>query len=138
MAKMSQEVQDLFNEVADVVLATARKDDAQPNACIIGAKRIIDDETIYISDQFFNKTLANIRENGKVSIVFWGDNGAAYQIHGTASYVTEGEQYEQLRAGFEQFFKDKGLPIVPKGGVFVHVDEVYSSAPGPHAGEKIA
>lgn len=138
MAKMPQEVQDLFNEVADVVLATARKDDAQPNACVIGAKRIIDDETIYISDQFFKKTLANIQENEKVSIVFWGEKGRAYQIHGTASYATEGEQYEQLREGFEQFFKDRGLPIVPKGGVFVHVDEVYSSAPGPNAGDKIA
>ena len=30
------------------------------------------------------------------------------------------------------------MPIRAKGGVFVHVDALYSSAPGPQAGAQIA
>ena len=69
MAVMSTEVQKLFKEVKDVVFSTASLD-AQPNTCIVGMKTIIDDETIYLSDQFFKKTLANVQANPKVAVVF--------------------------------------------------------------------
>ena len=98
---------------------------------------VIDDETIYLSDQFFNKTLANIKENAKVAVVFWEGNNA-FQIHGTATYVNEGEQFEALAAKVNAAFEAMGMPIRAKGGVFVHVDSVYSSAPGPQAGAQIA
>ena len=53
MAVMSAEVQKLFKEVKDVVFSTASLD-AQPNTCIVAMKAVIDDETVYLSDQFFN------------------------------------------------------------------------------------
>ena len=56
MAALTQEAKDLFEKVHDVVFTTASID-AQPNACIVAMKFVIDDETIYLSDQFFNKTL---------------------------------------------------------------------------------
>ena len=136
MATIPTQVQEVFNSVDNVVFATASKD-AQPNACIVGMKKIIDDETIYLSDQFFKKTLANIKENTKVSIVFWAKEGA-FQIHGTARYVAEGEEFETQAAWVNAAFEKMGMPIKSKGGVFVHVDEVYSSNPGPEAGDKIA
>ena len=136
MAVLSQEVKDLFERVHDVVFTTASTD-AQPNACIGAMKFVIDDETIYLSDQFFNKTLANIKENAKVAVVFWEGNNA-FQIHGTATYVNEGEQFEALAAKVNAAFEAMGMPIRAKGGVFVHVDSVYSSAPGPQAGAQIA
>ncbi|MGN0038804.1 MAG: pyridoxamine 5'-phosphate oxidase family protein [Coriobacteriales bacterium] len=136
MAVMSQEVKDLFTKVSDVVFSTASAG-AQPNACIVGMKFVIDDETIYLSDQFFSKTLGNINENDKVAVVFW-EGHDAFQIHGTASYVNEGEQFEALAAKVNATFEAKGMPIRSKGGVFVHVDAVYSSAPGPQAGAQLA
>ncbi|MBQ3302881.1 MAG: pyridoxamine 5'-phosphate oxidase family protein, partial [Eggerthellaceae bacterium] len=96
MTVMPAEVQEMFKEVSDVVFATARED-GQPNACIVGMKTIIDDETIYLSDQFFKKTYANIQANPKVSVVFWqGSN--AYELYGTARYVCEGEEFEAQAA----------------------------------------
>ena len=136
MAVIPSEVKELFASVPAVVFATADAN-GQPNASIVGIKFVIDDETVYLSDQFFKKTLANVQANEKVSIVFWeGQN--AYQIHGTASYVNEGEQFAQLKSQADGIFAQMGLPIVAKGGVFVHVDELFCSAAGPHAGEKIA
>lgn len=136
MAALPIEVKALFEKVPTVVFATATAD-GQPNACIVGMKFVIDDETIYLSDQFFKKTLANVKANDKVAVVFW-EGYDAYQIHGTARYVNEGEEFEKLKAKVDQIFAEKGAPIKAKGGVFVHIDEVFSTASGPHAGEKIA
>ena len=136
MAALPIEVKALFEKVPTVVFATATAD-GQPNACIVGMKFVIDDETIYLSDQFFKKTLANVKANDKVAVVFW-EGHDAYQIHGTARYVNEGEEFEKLKAKVDQIFTEKGAPIKAKGGVFVHIDEVFSTASGPHAGEKIA
>ncbi len=102
-----------------------------------GYEKIVDDETIYLSDQFFKKTLANLEENTKVSILFWAKDGA-YQIHGTARYINEGDEFEANKAWADGMFEKLGLPIQAKGGVFVHVDAVYQVASGPEAGNQIA
>ena len=99
--------------------------------------RLCPKRTVYISDQFFNKTLANLKENQKVAITFWGDEGA-YQIHGTATYINEGEQFEELKAWVDGCFAAMGAPITAKGGVLVHVDELFTCSPGPNAGAKLA
>ena len=136
MATMSAEVQELFKNVKDVVFTTARED-GQPNSCIVGMKAVIDDETVYLSDQFFKKTLANVQANPKVAIVFWeGIN--AFELHGTARYVNEGPEFEAQKAWVDAAFEQMGKPIKAKGGCFVHVDAVFTSAPGPMAGDKIA
>ena len=136
MAVMSAEVQKLFKEVKDVVFSTASLD-AQPNTCIVGMKAIIDDETIYLSDQFFKKTLANLQVNPKVAITFWEGN-EAYELYGTMRYVNEGAEFEAQKAWVDAAFEKMGLPIKAKGGCFVKVESVFSSSPGPNAGDKLA
>ena len=136
MAKLPQEARELFESVSSVVFSTANAD-AQPNSCIVGMKAVIDDETVYLSDQFFKKTLANVQANPKVAIVFW-EGSEAYEIHGTARYVNEGEEFEAQKAWVDAAFEKMGLPIKSKGGCFVTVDAVFSSSPGPTAGDQIA
>ena len=136
MAVMPEEAKKLFEEVSDVVFTTARED-GQPNSCVVGMKAVIDDETIYLSDQFFKKTLANVLANQKVSVVFWKGR-EAYEIYGTARYVNEGDEFLKQKAWVDAAFENMGMPIRAKGGCFITVDEVFSSAPGPTAGEKLA
>ena len=136
MTAIPQNVQDVFNAVKDVALATATTDGA-PNANIIGMKKIIDDETLYLSDQFFNKTLANLEQNQKVAVLFWNEDGA-FQIKGTARYVNEGAEFEEQAAWVNAAFESLGMPIKTKGGIFVDVEAVYSSNPGPEAGALLA
>lgn len=136
MAKIPQEVQELFNQVSDVAFCTANAD-GQPNANIIAMKKIVDDETLYLSDQFFNKTLANLKVNQKVSVLFW-DKGTAYQIYGTARYVNEGAEFTEQAAWVNAAFEQMGMPIKAKGGVYLTVTAVYSSSAGPDAGKQLA
>ena len=136
MAVMAPEIQQLFNENDSVVFCTARAD-GQPNACIVGIKCVVDDETVYVSDQFFKKTLANVQANEKVSLVFWKGMDA-YQIYGTARYANEGDDFAAKKEWADGIFAKMGAPMRAKGGCFIHVDEIFTSTPGPEAGSKIA
>ena len=83
------------------------------------------------------KTLENVQANPKVAIVFWKGT-EAYELYGTARYVNEGEEFTSQKEWVDAAFEKMGLPIKAKGGCYVHIDEVFSSAPGPQAGVKLA
>ena len=136
MTVMPEQVQKLFKETSNVVFSTASLD-AQPNMCIVGMKALIDDETVYLSDQFFKKTLANLQANPKVAIAFW-EGIEAYVLYGTARYINEGPEFEAQKSWVDAAFEKMGKPIKAKGGCFVHVEQVFTSMPGPTAGDKIA
>ena len=136
MAMLPQDARELFETAQNMVLCTASAD-GMPNGAAIGMKAVIDDETVYVSDQFFKKTLANLRVNHKVAVAFWTGHDA-YQIHGTARYVNEGEEFAAQKEAVDAKFASMGLPIKAKGGCFIHVDAVYQMAAGPEAGNQIA
>lgn len=136
MAKMTERMKELFNEVPTAVLATATPD-GTPNAVPVGAKKILDDETILISDQFFNKTLANMKSNSKVAVSFWKDR-EGYQLKGTVTIETSGKRYEETAKWIEERSKKKGVPLQSKGAIIISIEEIYGLAPGPGAGKKLA
>lgn len=136
MAVMPENVQEAFKSIFSVTLSTATPD-GQPNGAVVAMKCIVDDETVYLSDQFFNKTLANLQVNPKVAISFF-DKESAYQLYGTARYVNEGEEFEKQAAWVNAAFEQMGKPVKAKGGIYVTIDAVYNMQAGPTAGEKIA
>ena len=136
MAKMTDRMKELFTKAPAVVLATATAD-GTPNAVPVGAKNIIDDETILMSDQFFNKSLANLKANPKVSVMFW-EGHEGYQLKGTITIETSGPLYEQTAKMIEEMGNKAGFPLKSKGIVLLKIDEIYGVAPGPGAGAKLA
>jgi predicted pyridoxine 5'-phosphate oxidase superfamily flavin-nucleotide-binding protein len=133
---MTKEMIDMLEAVSFAILATATPD-GNPNAVPIGAKKILDNETILLSDQFFNKTLANMKANPRVSLTFWKDHGG-YQIKGAATIETKGSRYEETAKWIEDMGKKMGYPLKSKGAVILKVEEIYSIGAGPDAGKRIA
>jgi len=136
MAKMTERMMELFKKVPTVILATTTED-GMPNAVPVGAKRIIDAETILISDQFLNKTLANIKKNPRVAITYW-EGREGYQMKGTVTIETTGQRFEDTAKWIEELGNKKGFPLKSKGAVILKIEEIYSVAPGPGAGKKLA
>ena len=134
MAKMTERVMELFKKVPIVILATATED-GTPNAVPVGAKKIIDSETILISDQFFNKTLANLKANPKIAISFW-ESHEGYQLKGTVTIETSGKLYEETAAWVAERGKKAGITLKSKGVVLMKIKDIFDLAPG--AGKKLA
>lgn len=136
MAQMTEKMVEMFEKVPVAILATANSN-GMPNAVPIGAKKVIDKETILISDQFFNKTLANMKANPRVSLTYW-DEHAGYQLKGPVIIETTGSRFEETARWIEEMGKKLGFPIRSKGAVILHIEEIYAIGPGPDAGKRLA
>jgi len=136
MAQMTERMKELFDSVSTVVLSTSTLDGI-PNAVPVGAKKIIDSETILISDQFFNKTLANMKANPRVSVTYWqGHEG--YQLKGTVTIETSGQRYEETAQWIKELSVKVGFPLQSKGAIIMAIEEIYGVSPGPGAGKQLA
>ncbi len=136
MAHMTKEIQDMFERASAVVLATAGNDGI-PNAVPVAMKKVIDPETIVISDQYFNKTLDHLKENVQVAVTFWEGN-EGYQLKGLATYENEGPRFDEVAQMVAEKAAAIGVPLKSKGACFIKIDNIYSVSPGPTAGELIA
>lgn len=136
MAKMTQEMQEMFNRTGIKQLATADKKGI-PNVVPINFIKILDDQTILASAVFMSKTFQNLEENPVCALSFW-EGFAGYQLKGSVTIETSGKTFEETEAWTEDEGKKLGLNLKSKGAIVIKVTEIYSVAPGPDAGKKIA
>ena len=136
MAAMTERMKELFNKVPAVVLSTATPDGA-PNVVPVGSKKIIDNETILISNQFMNKTLSNMKSNPRVAVTFW-EGREGYQLKGSVTIETSGPRFEETAQWVEDLGNKMGFPLKSKGAIIMKIDEIYAVAPGPGAGKQLA
>lgn len=95
----------------------------KPNVIAIGFCKVIDNDKILITDNFFNKTKTNLLENPQVSIAVWsGDGEEGFQFIGTARYLTEGNYKEMV----DKDPNNKGY--AHKAAVLVTVNEIWDLA----------
>ncbi|UCH08876.1 MAG: pyridoxamine 5'-phosphate oxidase family protein [Deltaproteobacteria bacterium] len=136
MAKLNQRMKEIFEKQKTIALATATKEGI-PNVVPVGMKKIIDDETILISDQYLNKTLKNMEANHRVAIAIW-DKSEGYQIKGTVSTEMSGPRFEETARWVEERGKSINKPLRSKGALILKITEIYCVSPGPNAGMRIA
>jgi len=131
MVTLTGEIKESLAAAKLAFLATS-SGDRTPNVVPIAAFRVLDDATLLISDQFFNKTLANMQENPKAAISWWGEKGG-FQIKGGVTVHTDGEIWQKDIA----WMKELRPSLKPKGAVVMKITGVYSVVPGAEPGKKI-
>jgi len=131
MVKVTEEIKESLKGTKIAFLATASKDGA-PNVVPIGAFKFLDDETLLISDQFFNKTLKNLQENPRISLVWWGEKGG-FQVKADITIHTEGEIFRQN----VEWVRGIKETLRPKSAIVGKITDVYLIKSGPDAGKKI-
>ncbi len=112
------------NLIENRILAfgTANKT-GKPNVIAIGFCKVIDNDKILITDNFFNKTKVNLLENPQVSISAWSEDGnEGYQFIGNAQYLTEGKYKDKV----DNDPDNEGM--TPKAAVLVTVNEIWDLA----------
>lgn len=133
MVKLNEEMKEAFSGVKTFPVATASKDGV-PNVVPIGFCMLVDDETIWIADNFMKKTLANVKENPKLSLYLWGPEiKGCFQIKGDVKVVSEGEDFQKMR----EVVLSKMSKAPAKNLLVVKITDVYTCAPGPEAGDKL-
>jgi len=131
MVMLTTEIKESLAGTKIVFFATASKKGI-PNAVPVGAFKLLDDGTLLISDQFFNKTLQNMKENPHAAVTWWGDKGG-FQVKGTVTIHTDDKVFSDDVA----WIKELRPQLKPKSAVVLKVTEVFSIKPGADAGKKI-
>jgi predicted pyridoxine 5'-phosphate oxidase superfamily flavin-nucleotide-binding protein len=133
MVKLSAEMKEAFTKMKVFPVATATAD-GTPNVVPIGIVELVSDDTIWLTDNFMNKTISNLRTNPKVALYVWGPEiKGCFQIKGVASIKSSGKEYEEMKAKINQ--KNPALPA--RSLVIVKITEVFECKPGPTAGSKL-
>jgi len=131
--KIPQNIQEIFNEDNAVAFGTATSD-GNPNINMVGVKKLQDDETIILADNYFNKTFANIQKNNKGTILTKrAKDKLWYQLKGTYEYINKGPEYEELK----QWAKSVKENLPAKGMIIFKVKEIYNCISGLNAGNPI-
>jgi len=133
MVKMTAEIKETIENGIPIPVATVSADGV-PNVALVGLLKILDDETILISDNYFKKTEANIKANPQIALMAYDSNAKkAYQVKGSVERVTSGSIYDDM----VEWVHSKNANLPAKAAVIMHVEEVFNSISGKHAGEKI-
>lgn len=129
MANLSDKVKNLLGSAKTWVIATQGE---TPNAVPILFKKVVGDDELVLFDVFMNKTIENIKKNGKVAVsVYNEDTLEGYQIKGNADYTTDAALVAEGN-GITSGFK-----LTTKGAVTIKVQEVVVCTPGPNIGKSI-
>lgn len=103
-----------------VALATINYDNGKPHNIAMEINKV-DGDKIIMTDNHMDKSLKNIKNNPKVSIVFWNDE-VGFRIDGTADYDSDNKWFE--------FVKDlkENRGYSPKGALIIKVNEIKALA----------
>jgi uncharacterized protein len=131
MVRLTEAIKESLMGVKTIYLATCSADGI-PNVAPMGAFKLLDDETLLISDQYMNKTLKNVTGNPHAAISYWGEKGG-FQIKGTVTVHTS----DQVFKDNVEWMKLRMPKLSPKGALVMKITDVFMVKPGPEAGTKV-
>jgi hypothetical protein len=131
LVKLTDDIKESMKGVKTIFLATSSKAGV-PNVVPMGAFKLLDDETMLLSDQFMQKSLANMKENPRVAISYWGEKGG-FQIKGTITLHTNDQVFKDDVA----WVKTIRDTLNPKTAIVMKISDVYAVKPGAEAGKKL-
>ena len=135
MVKLTSEIKSDMSKVKIFPFATSSKS-GEPNVVPIGMLLLQeDDETVWVIDNFMQKTLQNVKDNAKASFYIWSpETEGAYQVKCSVTKIeTSGPDYEKAR----DFAKNKKKELPAKSLIKMKITSVYSVKSGPTAGTKL-
>ena len=133
MAKMPQEVMDIFNDPSASKVLGTLDETGVPNVAPIGTLRAINEETIAFAEVYGGKTKTNLAQTKKAAAVaFKYPPPAGYQIKGKfVGWQTSGPLFDQMDKRMKEILK---IGIKRVGAI--KVEEVYSMGM-PEPGKRV-
>jgi len=90
--------------------------------------------SLVIGDMFMKATAANIQSTGRMCLAAYNpETERSWKLTGTATYETEGPNYDMAQAELQKNKPGKRF----KGVVVFTIQAVYDQVPGPNAGSLV-
>lgn len=119
MAKLPKIIRDEWEKKVKAPVITTVDSTGQANSIYASCVSIFDEKKILIANNYFDKTLSNIKTGCKGNILFLTEEGTSYQLKGTFTHITEGEMFDDMKS-----WNPEKLPGV--GVAVLDVESIYS------------
>ena len=100
MGVLTDQIKETLKEVKPALVATSRAA-GKPNVSAKGSLRVIDDDTVAFADVASPRTIANLKENGNISLIILGnEENKGCRMWGTGTVENSGVIYDQFVSDF--------------------------------------
>ncbi len=125
MQRLNDEIKKLIDATEVFPFATA-SNNGIVNVVPIKFLQVVDDTTLWITDNYFDKALNNLQINPQAAFYIWSQEiKKSYQIKGTIEIFQSGANYEKMKKSVREI--KSTLPA--KSLVVMHVTEVFDCMP---------
>jgi predicted pyridoxine 5'-phosphate oxidase superfamily flavin-nucleotide-binding protein len=125
MQRLNDEIKKIIDTMEIFPFATA-SNDGTVNVVPIKFLQVIDDTTLWITDNYFKKTFNNLQTNPQAAFFIWSKElKKSYQIKGTIEIFQSGADYEKMKTSARAI--KTTLPA--KSLMVMHVTEVFDCMP---------
>lgn len=97
MATLPREASKAFEDREGPVVFSTVSPDGIPNSIYATCVSKYDESTIVIANNYFSKTLKNIKSGSKGSVLFITKDKTAYQVKGNIEYHTQGAIFDDMK-----------------------------------------
>lgn len=133
MVELTSDMIEAFKATKYFAMATASKE-GEPNVVPIGMAILMDPETIWIGNQFFQQTLKNVEENPRVALMVWtaGVPGCL-KIKGDVDVIDSGTDYEKMKG----MVKERKPNLECRSLLIMKITDVFDCRSGADAGKRL-
>lgn len=119
--KITKKLKDAWDNRNKAIVLTTVSNKGVPNSIYATCNALYNDNSILVANNYFDKTLKNIENVGKASILFITNDDKSFQIKGRVKHFTSGAEFENM-----QSWNPKHLP--GHGVAVIDIEEAYSGA----------
>lgn len=94
----------------------------KPHVIAVAFCKVINKDSVLITDNFMKTCKNNILKNGNVALAVWDKSWSGFQLKGKASYYKKGKWFDQMK----QLKENKDCPA--KGAILVKVNQIIKLA----------
>lgn len=120
MITIPEIVKNEWNNKQDAVVLTTVSDTGIPNS-IYATQAALYNNSVLVANNKFKKTLENITVCKEATVLFITKEMKAYQLKGSVSYKTEGDEFDDMKKWNRADLPGYGVAVID-------VNEVYSGA----------
>ena len=121
MNNMPQAVKEQWEKREGAVVLSTVDADGTPNSIYATCVGLFEDSKIVVANNYFDKTIKNIKNGSRGSVVFITAENKAYQVKGSIEYYTEGPVFDFMKSWNPD--KHPG-----HGAAAVNIESLYSGS----------
>ncbi|MCF8363957.1 MAG: pyridoxamine 5'-phosphate oxidase family protein [Prolixibacteraceae bacterium] len=119
--KMTEELKNEWENRNKAIVLTTVSDEGVPNSIYATCNALFNDDSILVANNFFDKTLKNIDNTGKASMLFITNDDKSYQVKGGVKHMRSGAEFDDMKSWNPEKLPGHGVAVID-------IEEVYSGA----------